>query len=405
MNFPPSSLNGLRPNPEWAKLTIFDRKGWKRVRLAEVVENVNETESDPVGAGLERFIGLEHLEPGSLHVRSWGNTTDGTTFTRRCRPGQVLFGKRRAYQRKVAKAEFDAVVSGDIYVFQAKKDKLLPELLPFLCMSEPFFQHAVDTSAGSLSPRTNWDSVADFEFDLPPIEQQRRIAEILWAAEVAKENFHSLLIGESEFRKAVHRGVFDGGLAELSKATKGNSALPRGWRRSTVGEACIIENQLRKPISAEERATIRGPYPYYGPTGVIDYIDEYRVDGEYVLIGEDGDHFLKFHEWNMTQLVRGRFNVNNHAHLIRGTDSCRTEWIFQYYKHRNISPFLSRQGAGRLKLQKAVLEKMPIVIPPLNEQDVILDFLNNIDRNIGLVTVHIESIGKILNKLMTNIMR
>jgi type I restriction enzyme S subunit len=153
---------------------------WSRVRFGEVVENVNETESVPTEAGLERFIGLEHLEPGSLQIRTWGNVADGTTFTRRCRPGQVLFGKRRAYQRKVALAEFDAVVSGDIYVLAPKSNRLVPELLPFVCLSELFFQHAVETSAGSLSPRTNWRSLASFEFDLPPFDQQRRIAEILW---------------------------------------------------------------------------------------------------------------------------------------------------------------------------------------------------------------------------------
>ena len=98
---------------------------------------------------------------------------DGTPITRRCRPGQVLFGKRRAYQRKVAVAEFDAVVPGVIYVLAPKGNRLLPELLPFLCLSERFFQHAVGTSAGSLSPRTNWSSLASFEFDLPPLDQQR----------------------------------------------------------------------------------------------------------------------------------------------------------------------------------------------------------------------------------------
>jgi type I restriction enzyme M protein len=95
---------------------LIGKAKWPHVRFGDVVENVNETESYPAEAGLERYIGLEHLESGSLHVRSWGNVADGTTFTRRCHPGQVLFGKRRAYQRKVAVAEFDAVVSGDIYV-------------------------------------------------------------------------------------------------------------------------------------------------------------------------------------------------------------------------------------------------------------------------------------------------
>lgn len=177
-----SGGGGFRVNPDWARLPIFDRKGWKTVLFGDVVQNLNET-CAPKAAGVERYIGLEHLEPGSLHVRTWGNVADGTTFNRRCRPGQVLFGKRRAYQRKVAVAEFDAVVSGDIYVLAPKGDRFLPELLPFICLSERFFQHAVGTSAGSLSPRTNWNSLASFEFALPPLDQQRRIADILWAAD------------------------------------------------------------------------------------------------------------------------------------------------------------------------------------------------------------------------------
>lgn len=171
--------NGLHGN-DMCKL-LRGKSSWTPVRFGNVVENVNETESDPNGAGIERFIGLEHLEPGSLHIQTWGDSAEGTTFTRRCRPGQVLFGKRRAYQRKVALAEFDAVISGDIYAFAPKDDRLLPELLPFLCQSERFFKYALETSAGSLSPRTNWSRLSEFEFNLPPIGEQKRIAEILWA--------------------------------------------------------------------------------------------------------------------------------------------------------------------------------------------------------------------------------
>ena len=187
MNAPNRELTKLRVNPNWAKLPLFDRSKWQRVRFGDVVENLNETEHDPAGAGIERFIAMEHLEPGSLHIREWGNVADGTTFNRRCRPGQVLFGKRRAYQRKVAVAEFDAVVSGDIYVFAPKDDRLLRELLPFLCISERFFNFAVETSAGSLSPRTNWSSLANFAFDLPPLAQQHRIAELLIVLDEDKE--------------------------------------------------------------------------------------------------------------------------------------------------------------------------------------------------------------------------
>jgi type I restriction enzyme M protein len=169
VDIPPPALNETLNSPETC--VLFDQSKWKRVRFGDVVESLNETERNPEEAGIDRFIGLEHLEPGSLHIRYWGNVEDGTTFTRRCRSGQVLFGKRRAYQRKVAVAEFDAVVSGDIYMFAPKNDRLLPELLPFLCMSERFFECAVETSAGSLSPRTNWSHLAKFEFALPPLDQ------------------------------------------------------------------------------------------------------------------------------------------------------------------------------------------------------------------------------------------
>lgn len=154
------------------------KPGWKRVKFGDVVRLVKGTCKDPVAAGIDRVIGLEHLEPGDLRVRSWADVAEGTTFTSRVRPGQVLFGKRRAYQRKVAVAEFDAVCSGDIYVFEsADPERLLPELLPFICQTDAFFDHAVGTSAGSLSPRTNWTSLAAYELALPPLDEQRRIAE------------------------------------------------------------------------------------------------------------------------------------------------------------------------------------------------------------------------------------
>ncbi|WP_222122057.1 restriction endonuclease subunit S [Curtobacterium sp. 9128] len=161
----------------------LDKTTWQRVTFGDVVQNVNETVKDVAAAPIDRLIAMEHMEPGELKIERWGDTANGTTFTRRARPGQTLFGKRRAYQRKVAYAEFEAICSGDIYTFEADETRMLGEFLPFLVQSDPFFDHALDTSAGSLSPRTNWRDLADFEFELPPLDEQKRIAELLWAIE------------------------------------------------------------------------------------------------------------------------------------------------------------------------------------------------------------------------------
>jgi type I restriction enzyme S subunit len=94
------------------------------------------------------------------------------------------------------------VCSSDIYVLEPKGEDLLPELLPFICQTDAFFEHAVGTSAGSLSPRTNWDSLASFEFALPPIEEQRRMSEVLIVADQAIEALRELRIAASQLRRA-----------------------------------------------------------------------------------------------------------------------------------------------------------------------------------------------------------
>ncbi len=163
------------------------RAGWTTVAFGDVVRLSTERSSNPESDGFERFVGLEHIEPGDLRIRRWGDIADGTTFTSVFRPGQVLFGKRRAYQRKVAVADFSGVCSGDIYVLEPKGKDLLPELLPFICQTDAFFEYAVGTSAGSLSPRTNWTSLSGFQFALPPIEEQRRLSNALTTAQRLRE--------------------------------------------------------------------------------------------------------------------------------------------------------------------------------------------------------------------------
>ena len=90
------------------------KPGWKMVKFGEVVKNANLVERDPEANDIKRIVGLEHIDPENLHIRRWNSVADGTSFTRKFVPGQTLFGKRRAYQRKVAYAEFEGICSGDI---------------------------------------------------------------------------------------------------------------------------------------------------------------------------------------------------------------------------------------------------------------------------------------------------
>lgn len=128
---------------------------------------------------VERFVGLENIEADNFQLQGFGLVTNGTTFTKRFAKGDVLFGKRRAYLKKIAVADFDGICSGDILVIRAKAKKILQGLLPYYISADAFIQHAVSTSAGSLSPRTKWKDLAELEVSIPDLKTQEKILEVL----------------------------------------------------------------------------------------------------------------------------------------------------------------------------------------------------------------------------------
>jgi type I restriction enzyme S subunit len=207
-----------------------------------VVRLVKETCKDPVSEGIERVIGLEHIEPGDLRVCRWADITDGTTFTSRVRPGQVLFGKRRAYQRKVAVANFHAVCSGDIYVFEsADSTQLLPELLPFLCQTDSFFEYAIGTSVGSLSPRTNWSSLTKYEFALPTMEEQKRIASLLTSSSTLVMQLQYAFDAYLSIADRMIDALIEGNLSVTPEELRAGID-PKGWRLCSLSSLCNISN-------------------------------------------------------------------------------------------------------------------------------------------------------------------
>ena len=264
------------------------KRGWTRVAFGDVVRLSTERTSDPGAAGFERYVGLEHLDRGDLAIHRWGDVADGTTFTTIFRPGQVLFGKRRAYQRKVAVPEFSGVCSGDIYVLESSNDRhLLPELLPFVCQTDAFFDHAIGTSAGSLSPRTNWRSLAAYEFALPPLVEQRRIANVLSAVREAGQTFARL-------EHAVMR-------AELSAMQTG---LDRNKHRQALPVVDLLREPPRNGISPSPiplseaspaglktvsvSAVVRGRF---NPTNALKYVEIDGATAQPFLVRE-GDAFI-----------------------------------------------------------------------------------------------------------------
>jgi hypothetical protein len=152
------------------------KPGGQRVKFGELANCVNDRVDDPSTAGVERYVGLEHLDPESLTIRRWGSPEDVESTKLRFKPGDIIFGKRRAYQRKLAVADFEGICSAHAMVLRAKPDVVLPEFLPFFMQSDLFMKRAVEISVGSLSPTINWKTLAQQDIFLPPPKEQERLS-------------------------------------------------------------------------------------------------------------------------------------------------------------------------------------------------------------------------------------
>ncbi len=189
-------------------LKHLDKSNWQPFKFEDIVEKISETVK-PEEADVDIYVGLEHLDREDIHIRRHGVPADVKGGKLRCYPGDIIFGKRRAYQRKAAIVDFDGICSAHAFVFRAKPEVIDPKLLPFFFHSDEFMHRMVDISVGGLSPTINWGDLKQQEFYLPPKDQQAQLAELLWALddviESEKEVFDSINVNI----KAVQKELFN----------------------------------------------------------------------------------------------------------------------------------------------------------------------------------------------------
>ena len=339
-------------------------------------------------------MGLEHIEPENLHIRSWGNVADGTTFTSTFKPGQVLFGKRRAYQRKVAVADFEGVCSSDIYVFESKDpNKLLPELLPFICQSEGFYQYAIKTSAGSLSPRTNWKHLAEYEFPLPPVDEQRRIADLLWAADDTVTRLQSLADKSQSLRRSIQENIL---------LDNNPEAEPLQVRLDTFFEI----NPSEPPLSADA--------PFFAMEDVDEWMREITRHSPKGSRGgiraRAGDVLLAritpSLENGKTAIVPeniSRCGGSTEFIVIRGKDGISSDlayWIVTSHSVRKIAIGLMHGSTGRQRVAANDFAGIRIKLSEAQDLENTVQMLNNTYEAYQKVLEHIELTRKLKKELL-----
>ena len=154
----------------------------------------------------EFYIAGDHMDSEDLTIHRKGKfSTDdvGPAFTRIFKPGQILYGSRRTYLKKIAVADFEGICANTTFVLETKDDNVfLQSLLPFIMLSDKFTEWSVSHSKGSTNPYVLFSDLASYEFELPSLEEQRVLAEKLWAAYRLKESYKRLLAATDEMVKS-----------------------------------------------------------------------------------------------------------------------------------------------------------------------------------------------------------
>jgi len=193
------------------KVLNIDKSTWKLTKLGELLDDVSKRVDNPSHSGYDRFVGLEHFVSGDIKIKNWGTTENLTSSTKAFKAGDILFARRNAYLRRASLVDFDGCCSGDAFVLRENHDKVVPGLLAFLMNSNTVWDFANENAAGTMSKRVKWRDLANYEFLLPPKDQQAQLAELLWAMDEVVEKEREMLERLTEVKRALQRKTFEVG--------------------------------------------------------------------------------------------------------------------------------------------------------------------------------------------------
>ena len=379
------------------KVLNIDKSTWKLTKLGELMDDISKRVDNPSKSGYDRFVGLEHFVSGDIKIKNWGTTENLTSSTKAFKTGDILFARRNAYLRRASLVDFDGCCSGDAFVLRENPNKVVPGLLAFFMNSNALWDFANENAAGTMSKRVKWRDLANYEFLLPPKDQQAQLAELLWAMDEVIERERELLK-----RLDVCKSSFE--TRNLLKYTFSiESELPNGYKIYKLGE--IAEISGGSTPSRDKQEYWGGDIPWLTPTDVTNHN---RIN-------------LSQTKENITEL--GLKSISNRLYLPGAILYCSRATIgyaiindvpmstnqgfsnfivnkkvrnyFLYFLIKHLNPELKRLAGGStfLEISKSAIRNFKVIVPSLEIQEKIelklLEFENNriaIESNIASST-------------------
>ena len=338
------------------------------------------------------IVGLEHIEPYDMKLKNYEVNVE-TTFTKQFHEGQILFGRRRAYQHKACVATFDGICSGDITVIEPIEGKVNPDLLPFIIQNDDFFEHAIKGSNGALSPRVKWEHMANFEFNLPSLAEQKVLAEKLWAAYEVKQSYLKMIEATQAMVKSQFIEMFGDPFVN-----------PKGLPMKKIKDVCKIVGGSQPP---------RSQFIFEPKKGYVRFIQirDYKSDDHITYIPEkstkkfceEDDIMIGRYGPPIFQILSGIKGAYNVALMKAIPININKEFLRFYLKRdellHHLEQFQSR-SAGQAGIDMDELYNYPCPYPPVEEQMRWVSILKQVDKSVFELRKSIDAIDKVIKSLI-----
>ena len=324
----------------------------------------------------------DRIYPTHEKVRYVSDETYGEWFRGHPIPGDILFVNKGSPGRVCLVPDpIDFCIAQDMVALRADKRLVCPQYL-FAALRSPQVKASIDNmNVGTMIPHFKKGDFDKLLIPVPGRSEQESIGSIYYSFSLAIENKRKTNETLEAMAKALFKSWFvdfdpvkakaegrpTGLPAEISDLFPDSfedselGEIPSGWSVETVGDISSNFDSKRVPVSGNDREKRKGEYPYYGATGIVDWVDDFLFDGIYLLIGEDGS-VERVDGTAFSQYVSGKIWVNNHAHVLTGAKGISTEHLYLYFQFIQVAPFVT--GAVQLKISQGRLNSIPVVIAP-----------------------------------------
>jgi type I restriction enzyme S subunit len=381
---------------------------WIKVRFDEIATNITDRVEKPNESDLEHYIGLEHLDTDQIRIKRFGSTEDVKATKFLCKKGDIIFGKRNSYLRKVAVTDRDAVVSAHSMVIRPKGDLIVPDFLPCFMQSNVFWKTAHAISEGSMSPTIKWKTLAKQEFWIPSAEEQKKISEVLWAIEDNIDKNEHLLKSFDGTKKCLLNELLNKGIGHNNFKETEFGAIPESWDFIKLKDILKINKSSIDPQQYSDELFLYYTIPGYDVEKTI-YLEKglyikslkYVIKKDSILLSKLNPRINRV--WKVMMGRENRQICSTEFIVYEPEKSIDINYLYYLFQSSRLQEEFIRLQTGTSNSHKRVSPKetlkISVPLPQLDEQKNIANILIECDENLKYHRKNILHLTNLKKKL------